>query len=160
MFCYQDGYILLVNSQLPIALHILGYLASAKGKAVTSEALATSYGTNPVVLRRVLSKLKHAGLVRTKRGAGGGSVLARKSCEINLRQAYEAVADQSKLLLPQHPGGCDGVIAPILADYVNEMLGSAEQALLDKLATITVERMDRVVRRKILREIRKTRTTT
>ena len=126
-----------MNSQLPIALHILGYLASAKGKAITSEALATSYGTNPVVLRRVLSKLKHAGLVRTQRGAGGGSVLARKSSEINLRQAYEAVADQSKLLLPQHPGGCDGVIAPILADYVNDMLGSAEQALLDKLATIS-----------------------
>lgn len=148
-----------MNSQLPIALHILGYLASAKGKAVTSEALAASYGTSPVVLRRVLSKLNRAGLVRTQRGAGGGSVLARKASAIDLRQAYEAVADQSKLLLPQHPGGCDGIVAPILADYVNEMLGSAEQALLDKLATITVARMDRVVRRKILQEMQRARTT-
>ncbi|MEM1246406.1 MAG: Rrf2 family transcriptional regulator [Acidobacteriota bacterium] len=139
-----------MNSQLAIALHILGFLASRDGEALTSDLLARTYGTSPVVLRRVLAKLQRAGLVETQRGAGGGSVLARDASAMTLRDAYLAVAGKEGGLLPQHPGGCDGVIAPILASYVNEMFSEAEQALLDKLGTITIAAMDRHIRSQIV----------
>jgi len=137
-----------VNAQLPIALHILGFLASRGGESLTSDVMAATYGTSPVVLRRVLSKLQRAGLVSTQRGAGGGSVLARAPSEINLREAYEAVMEEPSLLR-RHPGGCAGVVAPALAEFTNALFGEVEQSLLERLEGVTVEQMDREVRARI-----------
>ena len=133
-----------MNSQLAIALHILGFLASRRGASLTSAEMATTYGTSAVVLRRVLAKLQRAGLVETKRGAGGGSVLARDPATIHLREAYEAVTD-SQEILTRNPGDCSGLVAPVLADYVDELYAEAEQALLATLEAVSVAEMDRVV---------------
>lgn len=141
-----------LNSQLTIALHILGLLASRRGEPLTSEVLAQTYGTSPVVLRRVLAKLQRAGLVETRRGVGGGSVLARPADEIDLREAYEAITDNSELLR-RHPSDCSGVVAPILANFVNELYEDAEGALLARLKDVTVAKMDRVVRGRIRRAL-------
>ena len=153
-----------MDSQLTIALHILGFLASRDGEALTSEVLARTYGTSPVVLRRVLAKLQRAGLVETRRGVGGGSVLAREATSINLRDAYEAVVGEPRMLR-RHPGGrhtggrhtgdravaetSSSVVAPILARFVNGVFAEAEQALLAKLEAVTVAEMDSVVRDQI-----------
>jgi len=134
-----------MNGHFTIALHVLGFLASKKGEPLTSEVLAKTYGTSPVVLRRVLTKLQRAGLVQTQRGVGGGSVLAQEASRINLREAYEAVSADSEILT-RHPEGCVGLVAPILANYVNGLLGEAEQAMLRNLENITVETMDKKIR--------------
>lgn len=126
----------------------MGLLASRGGEPMTSEVLAKTYGTSPVVLRRVLAKLKKAGLVETQRGVGGGSVLARSADAINLREVYEAISGDSRLM-PVFSKGCSGRVAPILADYVNELFSDAEEALLTKLEQATVESMDRNVRGRI-----------
>ena len=141
-------YVLDMNSQLPMALHIMGFLASCGGDALTSEVLAATYGTSPVVLRRVLAKLKRAGLVQTQRGVGGGSVLARDAGSITLREVYEAIADEMKLM-PPFSGHCCGPVAPVLASYVNELFAEAEQALLAKLEAVTVAKMDEEVRQRV-----------
>ena len=138
-----------MNAHFTIALHVLGFLASRKGEPLTSEVLAKTYGTSPVVLRRVLSKLQGAGLIETQRGVGGGSTLARKASAINLREAYEAVSSNAEILT-RHPEGCAGSIAPVLATYVNDLLGEAEKAMLTKLEAVTVEAMDKQVRADIL----------
>lgn len=134
-----------MNSQLPIALHILGFLASQRGEPLTSDVMADTYGTSPVVLRRVLAKLQRAGLVETKRGVHGGSVLARDPSAINLREAYDAVSDDLHVLR-RHPNGCAGAIAPAVARFVNDVMGDAEQAMLDRLEAVTVAEMDTRVR--------------
>jgi Rrf2 family protein len=145
---YKSG----VNGQLTIALHILGFLASREGEPLTSELLASTYGTSPVLLRRVLAKLQRAGLVETRRGVGGGSVLARPAEEINLREAYEALhADGA--LLPRHPGEDGRGVAPFVARYVNELFGEAELALLERLEGVTVAEMDRVLGGRIRRSM-------
>jgi Rrf2 family protein len=133
-----------VNSQLPIALHILGFLTARGGEPLTSDVMADTYGTSPVVLRRVLAKLQRAGLVDTKRGANGGSVLARDPKSITLRQAYEAVSIDPQLLC-RHPDG-EGRVARAMAQFMNNAMGDAERALLDELEAITVFEMDVQVR--------------
>ncbi|MEM6338180.1 MAG: Rrf2 family transcriptional regulator, partial [Bacteroidota bacterium] len=130
------------NSQFTIALHILGFLAYRDGKPLTSDTLARTYGTSPVVLRRVLAKLQRAELVNTQRGPGGGSVLARSASAITLREAYEAVADDAQIL-PRHPGDCGVGPAAVLAEYVNGHCAEAEQVLLERLETVTIAEMDR-----------------
>lgn len=133
-----------VNSQLPIALHILGFLTSRNGEPLTSEVMAATYGTSPVVLRRVLAKLQRAGLVETRRGANGGSVLARDPQKINLRQAYEAVTAEPQIL-SRHPE-CEGRVAVAMAGFMNSVMGDAEEALLAELEAVTIAEMDVQIR--------------
>jgi DNA-binding IscR family transcriptional regulator len=56
-----------------------------------SEQLASCLPTHPVVIRRLLAQLHKAGLVRSTRGHGGGSQLARDAAAITLHDIYLAV---------------------------------------------------------------------
>jgi len=136
-----------MNIDLALGLHVLGFLTARRGSPLTSETLADSFGTNPVVVRRVLGKLKEAGLVLSRRGAGGGSVLARDASEITLRDVYLAVAERPELLR-RHPGEADGA-AQVLAGYINRIYDEAEDALLARLQSVTIEQMDAEVRPEI-----------
>lgn len=142
-----------MNNQLPIALHIVGFLAAANGSPLTSERMAKVYGTSPVLLRRVLSRLRQAGLVSTRRGSNGGSVLAREASAINLREVFEAVQDD-KPVLPEYSANCSGAVAPVLKNYLTELFGEAEEAMLRKLESVTVAQMDRAVRHRILKAVK------
>ncbi len=64
------------DSRLSVALHALLHLGE-QGEVITSEALAAMLAANPVVLRRTLTKLREAGIVRAEKGHGGGWSLAR-----------------------------------------------------------------------------------
>lgn len=134
-----------VNHQFPMALHILGFLTARDGRPLTSEVMADTYGTSPVVLRRVLAKLQRAGLVETRRGAGGGSLLARDPKAITLRDAYDAVTDDPSVLC-RHPDDCEDSVASTLGRFVNSVMGDAEQAMLAELEAVTIAEMDARVR--------------
>lgn len=98
-----------MNSRLAIATHIWGIVAHRERDArgpVTSDELAESIGTNAVVVRRVLARLKDAGLVESRRGVGGGTVLARDPQLINLRQAYESVYETGAEVWGATPVAC------------------------------------------------------
>lgn len=141
-----------MNSQLTIAAHILAVLAHHKDDgAITSDVLAEGFGTNPVVIRRVLSQLKKANLIESRPGAGGGSVLSKSANEITLADAYAAIADKTGTVLGRHPGHCaDGVsITPIIAEYLNELFVDAEQALLKNLNSITIDDLTQEIRKRL-----------
>ena len=57
---------------------------------MTSEFMAFSIGVNPVIVRKLLSQLKDAGLAEVRRGPGG-AVPARPLDEITLLDIYRAV---------------------------------------------------------------------
>ena len=84
----------MTNSRLTIAVHALAWLALARrrGKDVlTSDQVAASVNTNPVVIRRSLGELRQAGLVEVRHGAGAGWSLAWDPEEITLLDVYHAV---------------------------------------------------------------------
>ncbi|MEO1060362.1 MAG: Rrf2 family transcriptional regulator [Actinomycetota bacterium] len=145
-----------MNQQFPVALHILGFLASRDGEPLTSEIMADTYGTSPVVLRRVLTKLQRAGLVETRRGAGGGSLLARSADNITLLDAYAAVSDDPQLLC-RHPDECSNPVAAALGRFVNGVMGDAEQAMLARLDAVSIAEMDAQVRRHVIAAVRQRR---
>lgn len=85
------------NSRLTIATHALAWMALAQrgGQDVlTSEQIAASVNTNPVIIRRSLGDLRRAGLVAVRHGAGAGWSLAREPEEISLLEVYDAVDAQ------------------------------------------------------------------
>lgn len=144
--CHNSGYVYNMNSRLTVAAHVLGMIAFCEreeGRGVTSEELAESVGTNAVVVRRVLSQLKQAGLIDSRRGAGGGSVLARPASDITLRMVHEAVQDDCAEFIGRHASavGQECQVAPVIASYLDELYREAEEALRATLARVTIEQM-------------------
>jgi Rrf2 family protein len=85
------------NSRLTIAVHALTWLALAHRRGqerLTSDEVAASVNTNPVILRVSLGRLRRAGLVEVSRGAGAGWRLARPPEDISLLDVYDAVESE------------------------------------------------------------------
>lgn len=85
----------MVNVQFATSVHIMLYLAlTGKGdcpKLPNSDVLAESIHTNPVVVRRLLSLLNKAGLIKSARGKNGGVQLNKLPSDINLKDIYIAL---------------------------------------------------------------------
>jgi DNA-binding IscR family transcriptional regulator len=88
------------NSRFTVAIHILTLLAHQGGEPATSEFIASSVNTNPVVIRRLLALLRTARLVRSQGGPGGGWQLVVRPGSITLRDVFGAVHDGQ--LFPLH----------------------------------------------------------
>jgi len=80
-----------VNTQFPIAVHIMAALGFRRGEDTASALLAGSVNTSPSFVRRVLAKLSRAGLVETATGRAGACWLAKKAKDISLLDIYQAV---------------------------------------------------------------------
>jgi len=137
-----------MTSRFTMALHALGMIAlegeRSGRRPVTSETLARSINTNAVVVRRVLADLRRAGLVETRRGAGGGVVLARPARKISLRCVWEALEGREQLF-GRYPSGPNPrcPMGRCLADYLEDLYGQAEAALKASLGKVTLARLQR-----------------
>lgn len=84
-----------ISTKFTIAIHILTateYFSSEN--KITSDFLAGSTGTNPVIIRNIMAQLKDAGLIAVKRGPGG-MTLARPLAKITFLDVYQAVETNS-----------------------------------------------------------------
>ena len=72
-----------MTSEFGMAVHALTFL-NHKGEIVSSEALAKNICTNPARVRKVMAKLKKAGLVDTKEGLEGGYLFSKDAQEIRI----------------------------------------------------------------------------
>ncbi len=80
-----------ISSRFTIALHIFTCVDVFKDEyKVTSDFLAESINTNPVIIRKILSQLKNAGLITVQRGTGGVEV-TRDLRDITFYDVYEAI---------------------------------------------------------------------
>lgn len=80
-----------ISTKFTIAIHILAAVEYfGKEEKVTSEFLASSIGSNPVIIRNLMADLKNAGLIEIKRGPGGIAI-TRPLDEITFYDVYEAV---------------------------------------------------------------------
>lgn len=93
-----------LSMKCSIAVHCLIFIYEAKGVAkVTGNLLAESTGSNPVIIRNILSALKKAGLITAPRGVGGAE-LRRDPAQITLYQIYTALEpDGLPALIGIHP---------------------------------------------------------
>ena len=91
------------NCRFAVAVHITALLATMEGQPCTSEWIAGSVNTNPVVVRRLLSALAKAGLVSSTRGSTGGSVLAMPADRISLYDIQRAVDEEEEPALHNQP---------------------------------------------------------
>ena len=80
-----------ISSRFTIALHMFMCIhIFEKDHKITSDFLAESIHVNPVVIRRLLSQLKAAGLLSVQRGSGGASI-AKPLSQITFLDVYRSV---------------------------------------------------------------------
>lgn len=80
-----------ISSRFTIALHIFACMETFRSDyKITSDFLASSIHVNPVIIRKLLSQLKNAGLIEVTRGTGGAKA-ARPIEEITFYDVYLAV---------------------------------------------------------------------
>ena len=130
---------MVMSSRFAVAVHIMTLLAiEKKDEPTTSDYLARSASTNPVVIRRILSQLRKAGLVTAQPGAGGGSKLARNPEQITLLVVYEAVEDGELFSLGSREQNPYCVCSLTIGPFWANVFRKAEKAMGDTLALITI----------------------
>ncbi|MDN5352119.1 MAG: hypothetical protein PWQ12_1039 [Clostridiales bacterium] len=84
------------STKFSVSIHILSVIALSDGKPVTSDYIASSINTNPALVRRLMSALKKAGLIKaqTRIGATG---LAKPAGTISLKSVFKAVEKEQRL---------------------------------------------------------------
>jgi Rrf2 family protein len=130
------------NSRMTVAVHILSYLVFAsrrRSQPVTSEQIAKSVRTNPVVIRRLLGLLRKGGLVRSQRGANAGWRLARSAKAISLLDVYNAVHDDPLFGLHVSPPNPQCPIGRGLPPTLRKVYGTLEDGLRRQLARTSVD---------------------
>jgi Rrf2 family protein len=126
------------NSRFAVAIHVLTLLAATPGALVTSEHVAGSVNTNPVVIRRLAARLAKAGLIESRTGAHGGLRLRRKAKSITLRDVFRAVGDGEVFGIPARPPNARCPVGCRIQAVVDRVFGEAQAALEDRLAGTTL----------------------
>lgn len=141
------------NSRFSLAVHVLALLAiEGRAEPLTSDFLANSAGTNPVVIRRILSQLRKAGLVSVQAGCAGGARLAQRSETITLLDVYTAVGEIEPFVLGSRTPDPECITGRNLQPVLSGVYKQAEQAMALFLQGITIAQIVGEIHR---REIQK-----
>ncbi|MEQ9364018.1 MAG: Rrf2 family transcriptional regulator [Leptospirales bacterium] len=126
------------NLQFSMAVHVLAALAYNRGRLLSSEEIATSVGTNPVVIRRLTARLARAGIVETRRGKEGGVQLARSPGEICLSEVHLALDEESAFSVHPNPGKRSCVVNRKIKGILQGICDDVEDAVEDRLAAYSL----------------------
>lgn len=137
------------SSRFATAVHILTLLAGEHEEPLTSDYIAGSVNTNPVVIRRLLGLLAKAGLVHTAPGGAGGSRLGRDARRVTLADVYEVVEAEGALYgkhsrqpNPKCPVGRN------IVELLDRRLSDAESAASASLRKTTIADLVHEVKKK------------
>ena len=139
-----------ISSRFSVAIHIISILQLYGDPMPTSEYIAGSVKTNPVVIRRILGMLKQAGIVDMKRGTGG-AYLVKSVEDITMLDVYKAVGsveDGQLFQIHENPNP-ECPIGANIQDVVNVALISAQDAMEGVLQKITLADITRNLAKKI-----------
>ena len=91
-----------ISTKFTIAIHLLAAVDYfGETQKVTSDFLAASIGSNPVIIRNIMSDLRNAGIIEIKRGPGGITI-TRPLDQITFYDVYEAVEKNKEELFHFH----------------------------------------------------------
>ena len=130
-----------ISSRFTLAVHIFTCIDTFQNEyKVTSDFIASRTNVNPVIIRKILLRLKAAGLVQVARGTGGITI-TRPLSEITFLDIYRAVecVEDNKLFHfhenpnPQCPVGKN------IHNILDDKLQRVQDAMERELQAITLE---------------------
>ncbi len=124
--------------QFAVAAHIMAALGYFHGEEISSATLAESVSADHTFVRKSLSKLSKAGLVVTKRGKSGASMLSRSPRQITLLDIYRASAAPPAFAIHSYPVEKRCPVSCHLKECMSELLSQAQNSFERSLAKITL----------------------
>ncbi|MCZ4270522.1 Rrf2 family transcriptional regulator [Rhodobacteraceae bacterium G21628-S1] len=112
-------------------LRMLMRLASAPDRAFSTADLAEEFQLSRNHLIKIMQKLGRAGLVQTRRGGGGGAILAHAPEEIRLGDVVRVLEEDQALVECFRPNGGDCTIDGCCR--LKSRLRVAEMAFIENL---------------------------
>jgi len=141
------------DSRLSDVLHVLLHMAEQEG-AMTSESLAKSLRTNPVVIRRTMAGLREQGYVQSEKGHGGGWRLACDLAKVTLRDVYTAIGSPTLLAMSHRTESPGCLVEQSVNAALDGAFHDAEALLLARLGEVTLADLNRAVRKRQKRRAR------
>lgn len=130
-----------INTQFPIAVHLMAALGYRRGKDTTSALLAASVNTSPSFVRRILAKLSKAGLVSTATGKAGACWLAKDARDITLLHIYEAVDAPKAFSIHEYGEQKACMVSCNIKKALEHALTQTQTAMEASLKEITLEKI-------------------
>lgn len=122
----------MVNTRLSVAIHILSLIAANPRES--SEMIAGRVNTNPVVIRRMISQLKKAGILTSRPGVAGAS-LKRDPEDISLLDIYRAVQPHEELFAIHDKPNPNCPVGRQIQTTLDQTFHSVQQAMENELAS-------------------------
>lgn len=127
-----------LSSRFSIAVHIL-ILSAITDKNCTSEFIASSVNTNPVLIRRIIGFLKKSELVNVQAGTGG-TFLQKAASEITLLDVYNAVeVTEDNKLFNFHKGNIKCKVGANIESILGAAFRNAQNAMENELKKVTIQ---------------------
>lgn len=143
-----------ISSRFTMAIHLFSCIDTfERDHKITSEFLAGSIHANPVIIRKLLSQLKAAGLVNVQRGSGGASI-AKPPEEITFLDIYNAVecVENGELFHFHERPNPDCPVGRNIHRVLDSRLRRVQEAMERELARITLADVLRDTKACILEE--------
>src|SRR6266481_6425925 len=134
--------------QFTVAAHIMAGLGYYRGVEISSGTLAESVNADPTFVRKSLSKLSKAGLVVTKRGKSGASMLSRSPRQITLLDIYRASAAPPAFAVHSYPLEKRCPVSCHLKECMSGLLSQAQNSFERSLAKMTLAHLVGQIRRR------------
>jgi Rrf2 family protein len=146
-YCAGEG-MSVKSVQFAVATHIMAALGYHQGEEISSAILAESVNADPTFVRKSLSKLSKAGLVVTKRGKSGASMLSRSPRQITLLDIYRASAAPPAFAIHSYPVEKRCPVSCHLKECMSGLLSQAQSSFERSLAKITLAELVGQIRHK------------
>jgi Rrf2 family protein len=133
------------NSRMASAVQILCVMAYTGPGSTNSEVIARSLLTNPVVVRRLLKDMEHAGLVEIRPGKDGGVQFKRQPDEITLDEIYKAVEGDTNVFALRQGGNPRCPVNARMKDLLSPIFAATDDAVETTLKRTTLGSLTRAI---------------
>ena len=135
-----------ISSRFTMAIHMFACIDTFSDQKMTSDFMAASIGTNPVIIRKLLQQLKAAGLVEVSRGTGGVTIIKplEEITFLDIYRAVECAPDEELFHFHENPNqNCP--VGKNIHHVLDERLLQVQRAMEEKLAQMNLSDVKRDV---------------
>ena len=128
-----------ISSRFTMAIHMFSCIDTFSDHKMTSDFMAASIGTNPVIVRKILQQLKAAGLIEVARGTGGVTI-TKPLDQITFLDIYRAVecAPEEELFHFHENPNPNCPVGKNIHRVLDHRLLEVQKAMEEKLSQMTL----------------------
>ena len=142
-----------ISSRFTMAIHMFSCIDTFSDQKMTSDFMAASIGTNPVIVRKILQQLKGAGLIEVARGTGGVTITKPldQITFLDIYKAVECAPDEELFHFHENPNQqCP--VGRNIHHVLDNRLIEVQKAMEEKLSQMTLADVKKDVDRYIEQE--------